>query len=89
MPIKDRFEGYADSLASPYVEDAFAIMPSDSSDLAQVTKGLNVNTGGTIRVRMKSGADVTLTVPDACILPFRISRVFATGTTATGIVGLA
>lgn len=84
----DKFDGYADSLSSPFVEHAFDVTPSDTADLPQVTKYLYAETAGDIRVTLKSGATLTLTTEANTGQPFRVKRVWATGTTATGIKGL-
>ena len=66
------------------------IAPSDAADLGFVTRAVWVGTGGNVRVRMQHDAEpITLTgVGDGTFLPMRVVQVYATGTTATGIVGL-
>jgi hypothetical protein len=67
----------------------FAVTPSDSTLLAETTRGIYVGTGGTIAALMLSGASVTFTaVPSGAILPVRLTKIMATGTTASGIVAL-
>lgn len=68
----------------------FAITPSNVDLLPVVTKAIYVGTGGNISIiAQNDSAAVTLKVQDGAILPIRAKAVIATGTTATGIVGLA
>lgn len=86
--MTDRFKGRAAGFDSP-ASHAFTITPNDGSDLSEVTRALYVGTGGTIAVVMHSGAPVSFTsVPDGAVLPVRVARVKATGTTAAAILGL-
>lgn len=70
----------------------FAITPNDSTDLSFVTRMITINVGGTLTVDTigPDGAvaqtNTTLTVPSGSYA-WRISRVYSTGTTATGITG--
>lgn len=85
----DPFQNFGDSAADP-ARRAFAVAPNDTAELALLPKALMVGGGGTIVLRaVDSAADVTVTVVAGQIVPIRASYVRATGTTATGIVGLA
>ena len=69
---------------------AFAITPDDAADLARPTRGLMVAGGGDVAL-VSVGGD-TITLPG--LLPgvqyaIRARRVLASGTTASGLVGLA
>lgn len=64
-----------------------AITPNDGADLAKVTRGLIIQTGGAVKVTRPDGVAVTLSLP-AGQLSLRIARLWATGTTATGFTGL-
>ena len=71
--------------------DAAAVTPNDDADLPRAPcQGLWVSGGdGTITVVMAGGATVSYGgISDGSILPFRVDRVMATGTGATGIVAL-
>lgn len=86
--MADRFQNTAPSLAGPAMH-GFAVTPSDSTALAETTRALYVGTTGAVALVMASGASITLIgVPSGTILPLRASKVMATGTTATDIVGL-
>ena len=68
-------------------QGAAAVTPSDSAFVSFV--GLYVGGAGNIAVTGGDGADVSFSsVPGGTILPLRIIRVKATGTTASGLVGL-
>lgn len=69
-------------------EDAFAIAPNDGVDLEIETRQIAVGAGGTLAVVMKSGRSVTFTAIAGQTLNIKAVRVLATGTTATGLVGL-
>jgi hypothetical protein len=86
--MTDTFKTHGRSLTSP-PEDAAAIVPDDGQDLATATRAIWVGGGGDLRLRMLGGAEVTLHgVAGGSLLPLRVARVFATGTTATALVGL-
>ena len=68
-------------------EDYWTITPSDSTDLAVNVRAIVIAVAGDIKVTRVDGTAVTLTVP-AGLLPIRATRVWATGTTATGLTGL-
>ena len=89
MATKDKFEVYTSNLDSP-ASNAVAATPSDSVDFPFASRGLYIGGSGDVRVDMQHGAaPVTfLGVMAVSILPIRVSRVYATGTTATGIVAL-
>lgn len=64
------------------------IVPDDAVDLAHVTLALNVATPGTVRVTTHSGEETTVHLAAGVAFPLRVRRVWASGTTATGIRGL-
>lgn len=72
------------SLAGP-ATDIQPVSPSDANDLPQIATTLYVEQGGTIAITTVSGASRSVTVADYSFLPVGVKRVFATGTTATGI----
>jgi len=76
-----------------YVSDpagyAATVTPSDGTDLASPTRSLHISVAGTLRVTMyPSGTVQDFPNVPVGILPLRVSRVHATGTSATGIVAL-
>lgn len=86
----DKFKNTTDSLIAS-ARDCFEIVPSNTAEIAKVTKAIYVGNGGDITVHaIDSVTDVTFTnVPTGTILPVRASHIRANGTTATGIIGLA
>jgi hypothetical protein len=69
---------------------AAALTPNDAADLATETRALYVGTGGNLSVILSGDtAAVTFTNVAAGYHPLRVKRLRATGTTATGIVGLS
>lgn len=68
---------------------AVAVTPSDSADLASVTKGVWVGGVGNLKVTMFGGEDVVITaVPAGTYLPIAVKRIWSTSTTASNIVAL-
>ena len=69
---------------------AVAVTPSDTTDLATVpTKGIYVGASGDVKVDMADGTTVTFTsLADGMIHPISCKRVYATGTSATGILAV-
>ena len=84
---RDKFASYPDAPGMP-ASTLLDIVPSDSSDLPHVLSGLNVATPGTVRVTTKDGSTGDVFVAAGTFFPLRVTRVWATGTTATGIRGL-
>lgn len=84
MP-RNRHSATPKFMSSPVV-DATAITPSDSQDLAETTMSLYVTTPGSLTVTLFGGSTVTYPNIAAGRHPLCISRVFATGTTATGLI---
>lgn len=88
MP-NDRFSSHAQALDAP-AGHGFSITPNDGADLTEVTRALYVGTSGAIAVTFASGAELVMAnVPAGSILPMRLVRVRATGTTAGNLVGLS
>lgn len=86
--MTDTFQSHARSLTSP-PENAVAIEPSDAGTLAVVTRALYVGSAGDLVVRMAGGNVVTLAnVAAGSLLPIRVDRVLATGTSAGSLLGL-
>jgi len=68
----------------------FSITPSDSSELSVVTRALYVGNTGDVSVMLVQGTiAVFARVPTGQVLSIRARKVFATGTTATNLVGMA
>jgi hypothetical protein len=86
--MTDTYASHANSLTAP-ARDGFAITPNDAADITAVTRAVYVGGPGNLAIVLQSGATVTLSnVASGSLLPLRIKRLLATGTTATSIVGL-
>jgi hypothetical protein len=87
---KDRFSGVT-STTGP-ISDGFAVTPRDAEDLTEVTRALMVAAAGDIRVTLMDQAEGTfITLPamqPGVLYPFRVKRIWASGTSASGVVGL-
>jgi len=83
----DPYESYRPGLESPGVH-AYAITPSDTTDLSTTCRAIYVGSAGDIVVDMAGGeTSVTFSnVTDGGMLPIRVRRVYSTGTTATNLV---
>lgn len=85
--MKDAFANYKTGLESPVVR-LLPITPSDSADISETSRAINVATSGALRVTTVGGTTATIHVAAGIAFPIRVSRIWATGTTATGIVAL-
>jgi hypothetical protein len=87
--MADNFASLAAGLDSPAAR-TFTITKHDTNEVAEVTRALYVGTGGTLAITDAAGNDTVLVnVASGAILPIRVRRVKATGSTAADIVGLA
>lgn len=86
MPAVDSHSTTSETIVSP-ADNIAVVTPSDSTDLAYVTRALIVANGGVMKVTSLAGEVVTITVP-AGVLPIRVTRVWAAGLTASGITAI-
>lgn len=84
---KNRFSSYARSPDLP-ASTALSVTPDDAADLPEVTLAINVAAPGTVRVTTQEGDVVDVAIAAGVAFPLRVSRIWATGTTATGISAL-
>lgn len=86
MPAKDNFPPPFRGIGDP-ITRAAAVTPSDGSDLDFVSRVLWVGTGGDLKVTL-SGVVDPVTFPGLTVgwHPIRATRIWASGTTASGIV---
>jgi hypothetical protein len=84
----EKYEGRADGATYP-ARHGFAVTASDSVDLPSETRAIYVGGAGDLSVVLAGGDEVVLAgAPAGSLLPVRVARVKATGTTATLMVGL-
>lgn len=88
MPAENRFKFYGPGLDSPpaHLEE---ITPNDSAELAYTTRAINVAVAGDLRVETIHGDVATVFVAAGVPFPIQARKVFASGTTASGIVGMS
>ena len=77
-----------DPRASDPAHHAMAVTPSNTNDLPAATTAIFVGGAGNVRVTMLGGERVTVTGLPAGWHPIRVTRVWATNTTATNIVAV-
>lgn len=65
-------------------DDAFPVSTSDTVDLPVAPRFLSVSGAGNLKVTTRAGNTVTIAVPAGTVM-LGVTRVWATGTTATGI----
>lgn len=87
--MADQWAGRGNSIDSP-ADNAEAVTPSDSVDIATTSRALFIGGGGDVSIDTVGGQEsvVFAGLAGGSILPVRAKRVNATGTTATGIVAL-
>jgi len=81
---------YPQSQTTSPAGNALAITPDDGTDLTEYNRELYIGGAGDLTVIMAAnGEQVTFTsIAGGTRLPYVVSRVLATGTTATNIVAL-
>ena len=87
--MADRFDKHSQNKSDP-PSRGFSITPNDSTDLAQVTTCINVAASGVVQVTYlddEDGTSLDLYVAAGIQFPGRFKRIWASNTTATGIVG--
>ena len=66
-----------------------SVTPNDSTSLSKVTRGIYLGGSGDVVVTMADGMDVTFkSLAAGVIHPISVTKVKATGTTATNIVAV-
>ena len=71
----------------PIARDAASVTTDDVT--ANIFNGLFIGTAGNIKVTTHEGSDVTFNnVGNGEFLPIAVKKIFATGTTASNIIGL-
>lgn len=77
------------ALKTDPAQGAITVVPSNTIDLTSPTTGIYVGGAGNVRVLMLLGDDVIFVgVTAASILPIQVTRILATGTTATNMLAL-
>ena len=93
MASQERFVNTTTGITAPGSR-AFAVTPSNTGDFTSdagtfVTRALYVGVAGDITADVVGlGTNILFTAVTNGIFPMQVTRVYATGTTATGIVGI-
>lgn len=91
MPSLDKYGQNEIAVIAPYTR-AVTITPSDSADLTEIPRALNIHAGtASTPVKVIFQDDtvaVTLQLQTGFIYPIRVTRVYATGTSATSVIAL-
>ncbi|MDA5093071.1 hypothetical protein O2N63_03130 [Aliiroseovarius sp. KMU-50] len=85
----DTFKRRSAGITSP-ASNAFSVTPDDANDLPVVTRGLYLGETSTVQIVLQ-GDDTPVTFTNligGVVHPLRVKRVYATGSTATDIVGI-
>ena len=70
-------------------DNAVAVTPSDSTNLTNTARALYIGGAGNVKVDTAGGDTVTFnSVASGSVLPVRVKRVYATGTSATNIISV-
>lgn len=85
--MPDPFDRHSQSLESP-ATTLLPVVPDDTADLPAPSRALNVAQAGAVHVTTTGGTTATLYVAAGIALPVRVTRVWASGTTATGITAM-
>ena len=83
--MTDRFKTHTPGMTDPIIR-AEDVTPSDAAVLSMTTRAVFLGGSGDLRVTLSEGDTVTLVNAGAGWHPVRVTRIWATGTTATDIV---
>ena len=87
MSVFDRFRGLTESLTSSATR-AMVITPVNGAELDHATKGLQVSVEGLVTADfLDEGDNIPVYCLAGIVYPYRVRKVHADGTDATGIVG--
>jgi len=77
------------AVANGPADFSFAITPNNTTDLAMMTRAIRAQGAGTIRWHNFAGQEQNITVGAGETIAIKARRVLVTGTTATGLEGIA
>ncbi len=91
MVATNKFQQTDKAINAPYTR-AVSVTPSDTTDLNEIPRGLHADGVGShhnVAVILEGDASsVIINMAKGHIMPLRVRRVLATGTTATSVVAL-
>lgn len=87
--MADLFSIFRSNLESP-AKFGEAVTPNDGADLPTVSRSLYIGNGGNVNCIMAGSTANTLyqNTQSGSVLPFRVKKIWATGTTANAIVAV-
>lgn len=87
MAAFDKYKKFVSTLDSPGVH-ALSVTPNDTTDLTVVSRSVYVGTGGNLEAILAGDTTsvIFMNVPAGSMLPIRVSRIRAAGTTASNIL---
>jgi hypothetical protein len=86
--MADLYATYQGGLDSPAL-GGFDVTPHNTNVLSISTRGIMVAVAGNVKVTTVAGDEIVLpALQPGVIYPMRAKIIWATGTTATGVVGL-
>lgn len=86
--MSDDFASTQTGLDSP-ARGSYPVTPDDATDLAKTSRGLWITGTGDVKMTFQDGSiDTYSGLPGPALYPFCVKRVWATGTSATGIKAL-
>lgn len=85
--MSDPFDSHSQSLESP-ATILVPVTPDDATDLSTPSRALNAAGSGYVRVTTTGGTTATLFIAAGIGFPVRATRVWASGTTATGLTAM-
>jgi hypothetical protein len=86
--MSDRFENHTPGLESP-AAFLLPVIPDDATDLPVTSRALNVTQSGRVQLTTSGGSVASVYIAAGTAFPVRATRVWASGTTATGITALS
>lgn len=82
------FKDFSTNPTAPAI-DPFVVTPNDSTDLPRPIRGFHCGTSGNVTVIAPNGSTIAYNgLVAGQFYPYAATRVMATGTTVTDIVGL-
>lgn len=85
--MSDPFDSHAQSLESPATL-LVPVTPDDGADLSMPSRAINVVQSGTVQITTTGGTTATIYVAAGIGFPVRATRIWASGTTASGITAM-
>lgn len=86
--MSDLFQSHTPGLESP-ASHIVEITPDNDTDLAMTSRAINVAQSGLVQLTTVAGSTASVYVAAGITFPVRATRIWSTGTTASGITILS